>query len=473
MPDLGGAGWYIGIAALMAAAAPFWQQLIGLANKLRSLVVVQVAIDDERLANAVALCVWRDFKKSPIGDKKFDGWRMFVRPSGRYELVAGETIPNVSMLMWRGWRPLFVSSDDSGDGYLGFQYLRGTWDVDKFLQECVDAYNKVQSEGLRENSRFDIIRLTGTIGVGFAGLNSGGGNDTGGAVPSLSEQDSSHMAQYRLLKYSYDELGQPDDRSNPFDTLAFPDNVRVMVQQAERWLKSKEWYETRKIPWKRSWMFYGIPGTGKTSLAKALAKYLGLPLYVVELCTMSDSDLHTAYDKLREATPCIVLYEDIDAVFQGRENITKATISDKPVGFDTFLNVLDGPHITDGLLTIITTNNPDALDHALGIAQEGTDISTRPGRIDRTLELKIMAEPERLKMAGNILRDHQDDIQACIKEGAVDTGAQFQDRCSSLALNLFWDDKERESEAAPAEVESSIPTSSDDLMKKIFGRKGA
>jgi len=74
-------------------------------------------------------------------------------------------------------------------------------------------------------------------------------------------------------------------------------------------------------------------------------------------------------------------------------------------------------------------------------AANGTMISTRPGRIDRALELKELTEECRLKIAGRILKDSPEHINEIAKNGAGDTGAQFQERCTQIALERYWIDK--------------------------------
>jgi len=75
--------------------------------------------------------------------------------------------------------------------------------------------------------------------------------------------------------------------------------------------------------------------------------------------------------------------------------------------------------------------------------QNGSCISTRPGRIDRVLELKTLDEKCRRKIAERILIDCSELIDATVKNGDGDTEAQFQERCSQIALKEFWDKKEK------------------------------
>ena len=91
-------------------------------------------------------------------------------------------------------------------------------------------------------------------------------------------------------------------------------------------------------------------------------------------------------------------YQDIDAIFNGRVN--RLRDGEGGLTFDCFLNCLSGVKEANGVLVIITTNHPEVLDHALGKPdEERGKMSTRPGRIDYTLELGPLDEACRQRIA--------------------------------------------------------------------------
>lgn len=102
------------------------------------------------------------------------------------------------------------------------------------------------------------------------------------------------------------------------------------------------------------------------------------------------------------------------------------------------MNTIDGISLSDGVFTIVTTNRLEYLDPALGGIEEW-GVSTRPGRIDKTIKLDILDEDCRRQIASRILIDCPDLIDQMIIDGMGDTGAQFQDRCSKVALARFWE----------------------------------
>jgi SpoVK/Ycf46/Vps4 family AAA+-type ATPase len=169
--------------------------------------------------------------------------------------------------------------------------------------------------------------------------------------------------------------------------------------------------------------------------------------------------------------PCIALIEDIDNVFHGRENVVrtpglmpllmpakpKEGEDDKargpftPLTFDTLLNCLDGVERADGVFTIITTNDIAKVDPALGQPRRLPDgtvefISTRPGRIDKAVELTWMEPDDKKTMSARILADYPHEhakMLAFIEQypDLKETPAQFQERCGQVALAAFWRDK--------------------------------
>jgi chaperone BCS1 len=130
------------------------------------------------------------------------------------------------------------------------------------------------------------------------------------------------------------------------------------------------WYSEHGIPYKGSYLFYGVPGAGKTSLIQALAGK-----YCLNLCYLSPTHPDLTDDSLKNAfvraTPnSIIVLEDVDALFGPRR---QNKVEKCPLTFSGLLNALDGVGPGGGAIVVLTSNHRELLDPAL----------LRPGRVDK------------------------------------------------------------------------------------------
>ncbi|KJX94837.1 mitochondrial chaperone bcs1 like protein [Zymoseptoria brevis] len=201
-------------------------------------------------------------------------------------------------------------------------------------------------------------------------------------------EEAERKAQFYVVIYSRDRYGmswKPKYRKphRGLETVHFDEAVkRALLDDIRSYLdtRTRKLYQSRSIPYRRGYLLYGPPGTGKSSLSTALAGEFGLDLYEVKVPSIAnDADLEQMFQEIPPR--CIVLLEDIDAVWSGREtrqdrqltdssSDTSSTLSN--VTLSGLLNVLDGVGSQEGRLVIMTTNKPEQLDPAL----------VRPGRVD-------------------------------------------------------------------------------------------
>ena len=296
------------------------------------------------------------------------------------------------------------------------------------------THNGKDQKHKRRNRRFMVLHKYG-MNVAMSDSNSDP------KAEEISMDLTTIKQSCRLLGYDMDDIAANAPSEKPYMTyLAFPDEILANVRDMERWIKSKDWYRIRGIPWTRGWLLHGLPGTGKTALVRGVAELLDMPIIIMDMSTFSNQDFSKTWrNSVANYSPCIMLLEDIDGVFNGRENVRKS-LDGNVLTFDCLLNTLDGVDKSGGVFTIITTNKPETLDSALCL---GDDVkSSRPGRIDRAIKLDVMDECCRRKIAGIILNECPEEQERIVREGEGCTAAQFQEMCSGLALRQYWERKD-------------------------------
>jgi len=439
-----------GGAAIFTTIGLIWNNIKFCLSRISSLFIVTVRINGN-YPKAMEIYLVMNFKKSPFQPLSFDTFRDYIKSIKKRRAIGYEEVNfKDKTIFWKGWKPLIISvSKDEGDNKAparnsnessaNITFIRGSFDIDQLMTDALELLNErnVKNDKI---SRFTIYRHFGRSGKDV--------KDEGMQTPEAvhSSNVDVFLGDKRILKYKVDDIGEDQDDKRSLGVLAFPKEIDVLINEIERWKNSEKWYREKSIPWKRGWLLFGVPGSGKTSLAKAIGQYLDLPIHVFDLSGMSNYEFYKEWGNMLSSTPCIALIEDVDAVFNGRENIRNKNNNLDLLTFDCFLNCIDGVQNTDGLFLIVTTNRVELLDEALGKPRtdkdpNGTNISTRPGRIDRAFELKILDKDCRIKIAKRILADCTEFINEIVEKGDGDAGAQFQERCTQVALKYFWEHK--------------------------------
>ncbi|MGB8777318.1 MAG: CDC48 family AAA ATPase [Nitrososphaeraceae archaeon] len=190
-------------------------------------------------------------------------------------------------------------------------------------------------------------------------------------------------------------------------------SIKQELQEAVEWpLKYQGVFKYADASPPKGILLYGPPGTGKTLIAKAAANeseanFISIkgPELLSKWVGESEKGVREVFRKARQAAPCIIFFDEIDAIaprrgggLGGDSHVTERLISQ-------LLTELDGLEILTNVVVIAATNRPDIIDPAL----------LRPGRFDRLLYVPPPDKDSRLQiikihtkkkpLAGNISMD--------------------------------------------------------------------
>ena len=155
----------------------------------------------------------------------------------------------------------------------------------------------------------------------------------------------------------------------------------------------EEEYNAFGIPYKKIYLLTGSPGSGKTSLIKALCNEINYNLGM--LAITKETTNTTLLNAFKYIDPkSIILIEDIDCLFNKRQ----ATNDNAQITFSNLINIMDGVLTKSGTIIFITTNHPEQLDNAL----------LRPGRIDMILQINLPKKDEIEKLFIDLMSRYLD-----------------------------------------------------------------
>lgn len=179
---------------------------------------------------------------------------------------------------------------------------------------------------------------------------------------------------YVYEEYSYWNLtcSQP---KRSLDTIYIDDDSKKsIIKDIQKFIDDKELYEKFGIPYKRNYLFIGIPGTGKTSFVHAIASKFNLDIYTAKLST-KEKTLEYATKTIKKDS--ILLIEDIEHCFPSESDEKQISISD-------LLQLLDGIVIKHRLMIFMTSNSVTRIPKVL----------LRPGRVDKILKFTFCTKDQ-------------------------------------------------------------------------------
>ena len=271
---------------------------------------------------------------------------------------------------------------DYGYAQLGYGTYKYTFEGQQFIVEYIQDQTIVGTHDAPEKYRcLRVYTSSCVLFDNFIKLASNYNDDL--------EVDETKLHIYVVSKYGewmrYNKIP-----SRTLKTIYFDEKLKHKFRDdiTDFLTKEKE-YQDFGIPYKKNYLLTGIPGSGKTSLIKALCKEIGYHLCIFSI--NHDIDNHTALCAFRDIPPkSILLIEDIDCLFEKRTG----TQENKHFTFSNLINLLDGVLSRQGLITFITTNHPENMDHAL----------LRQGRIDMIIHMNYPKKVDIRNLFHDMLR---------------------------------------------------------------------
>ncbi len=219
-------------------------------------------------------------------------------------------------------------------------------------------------------------------------------------------------------------------------------------------------------------LLHGVPGTGKTLLAKAVAteanaNFISIkgPELISKFVGESEKHIREIFKKARQVSPTIIFFDEFDSISKTRgHSLTDST--ERVV--NQLLTELDGIEELESVIVIAATNRRDLIDNAL----------LRPGRIDSIVELKVPDEKTRKEIfkvhTKEMPLDKSIKLEEFIKKTQGWTGAEIEAICRNAGINAIkrtYSKKSKELKISKQDFDEAIEEVSKSIEKEIFKEK--
>jgi cell division protease FtsH len=182
----------------------------------------------------------------------------------------------------------------------------------------------------------------------------------------------------------------PDSPKIGFKDVAGVDEAVEELHEIKEFLENPKKFQALGARIPKGVLLYGPPGTGKTLLARAVAGEAGVPFFSISgsdfvemFVGVGASRVRDLFEQAKQAAPCIVFMDEIDAVGRHRGAGLGGGHDEREQTLNQLLVEMDGFELKDNIILIAATNRPDILDPAL----------LRPGRFDRQI---VVDRPDRV-----------------------------------------------------------------------------
>lgn len=198
---------------------------------------------------------------------------------------------------------------------------------------------------------------------------------------------SSSSSSYRNNKESLCIFLEMLNKRNS-DTVFLCDDIEnKLFNHIDKFMHNKSIYEKRNLNYKTGILLYGLPGTGKTSIANMICTKYNMDMILINMSEFASINIEELTSSINaDSEEYIILMEDIDCVIGDRDS--KEDNDDDKKNVNKLLQFLDSTSSPSNVIFIATTNHIEKLDKAI----------LRDGRFDLILNIDDIDRPTAIKM---------------------------------------------------------------------------
>ncbi len=227
---------------------------------------------------------------------------------------------------------------------------------------------------------------------------------------------------------------------------------RGLIEAVEWPLKHADVFSKVAVRPPKGILLSGAPGCGKTLLAKAVASQTQVnfisvkgPSLLSKYVGDSERGVREVFRKAKQASPCIIFFDEIDALLPARgSGGSDSQVTERVIG--QFLAEMDGVEELNGVLVLAATNRPDILDPAL----------LRPGRFDVKIDIPMPDEEGRIAIFEIGLRGRPLTAEVDLKELA-----RLSDSFSGAEIRAVCD------QAARAAIRLALASEGESMLNQL------
>lgn len=206
------------------------------------------------------------------------------------------------------------------------------------------------------------------------------------SIDDSNQEEGKSSKQHKEEKSDLKGQSNSSQRPNLMSSIIGIDDIKEEIQEVINMIKDPDSFKQAGAKQLKGILLMGSPGTGKTMLAKALAKECSANFII---CNGADFDkplvgqgnnvIKSLFNQARKNQPCIIFIDEIDSLLHKNRRSGKSSTSNDRSLINTFLSEMDGFSKRERIFVLGATNSEKDLDSA----------AIRPGRFDKLITVPL------------------------------------------------------------------------------------